>query len=334
MSDRWRRGDRPTRDPVVRHGRTPTPTTVVAPATGARPGRSRRGTKLPALRLPMPGEKLPLGEPLVPSADGETPRGHVVVRRKLGTGLVPGEKILIAQHRHPVVVVEPILTSLAALLGIAAVTESLGDLNLVRSALMLGWLVLVVRALWRYWEWTFDWFVVTDRRLLRLHGIFDSKRDMMPLSKVTDMAFERPFWGKLVGYGRFVLESAGRDQALREISFVQDPERAYEAICLQIFAKPLAPPSPRRSQWDGRDARSAGRDHDLGDRDTRDLSDRDPRDRDVRAGNPRDRDRHDRDIRTGDPHDRDVRTGSSSDRGPGGGDDDGRRPRRRPDPSR
>jgi len=193
---------------------------------------------LPDVEWPRPGEKLPLDEP-VASRRGKGPeRAQAIVRRKLGTGLVPGETVLVAQHRHPIVLLEPVLSSFAALAAISWVTDYLGDLNVVRGILLVGWLLLVARAFWRYWEWTYDWFVVTDRRLLRLHGILDSKRDMMPLTKVTDMAFERPFWGKLVGYGRFVLESAGRDQALREISYVREPERAYELICLQIFTRP------------------------------------------------------------------------------------------------
>lgn len=233
---RWRRrrGEPPSANPVVRRGSSP-PTPVVGP------GRPRTVPPLrdvlPTLEWPLPGEKLPLDEPVMPTAKG-TDRAQSIVRRKLGTGLVPGENVLVAQHRHPVVLLEPVLTSFAALSAISWVSGYLGDLNEARTVLMVGWLVLVGRAFLRYWAWTYDWFVVTDRRLLRLHGIFDSKRDMMPLSKVTDMAFERPFWGKLIGYGRFVLESAGRDQALREISFVREPERAYELICLQIFARP------------------------------------------------------------------------------------------------
>lgn len=232
-----RRGDdRPGASPLHRHGRSPAPA-VVGPGR-PRPPRPSIREALPTVEWPLPGEKLPLDEPVAPPTSKGTDRAQAIVRRKLGTGLVPGEKVLVAQHRHPVLLVEPVLTSIAALLLIGWVSDYLGDLNAARGALMVGWLVLVGRAFWRYWAWSYDWFVVTDRRLLRLHGIFDSKRDMMPLMKVTDMAFERPFWGKLFGYGRFVLESAGRDQALREISFVRDPERAYELICLQIFARP------------------------------------------------------------------------------------------------
>ena len=186
-----------------------------------------------------PGSAMPLR--------GPEPGPLSSVQRKLGRSLVPGERILVAQTRHPVVLAEPVLTSLLVLLGIAAVSPTLGAADLVRNALMVGWVVLAVRALWSWLQWSNDYFVVTDRRLIRLHGLLDVQRDMMPLTKVTDMAFERPFWGRPFNYGRFVLESAGKDQALREINFVQDPENVDAIIGRQVFAKaPYQPPGRGR----------------------------------------------------------------------------------------
>lgn len=177
---------------------------------------------------------------------GPEPSALQAVQRKLGKALVPGERVLVAQTRHPVVLAEPVLTSLLVLLGIAAVSPYLGAADIARNLLMTGWVVLALRALWAWLQWANDYFVVTDRRLIRLHGLFDVQRDMMPLTKVTDMAFERPFWGRPFGYGKFVLESAGQDQALRVISFVRDPDDVDAIISRQIFAKPPFQP-PRRS---------------------------------------------------------------------------------------
>jgi len=168
---------------------------------------------------------------------GPEPGPLSAVRRKLGKSLVPGEHILVAQTRHPVVLAEPVLSSLLVLLGIAGVSPYLGSLDLVRSALMVVWVALAVRALWVWVQWSNDYFVVTDRRLIRLHGLVDVQRDMMPLTKVTDMKFQRPFWGRPFNYGRFVLESAGAEQALREIDYVRDPEDVDAIIGRQVFAK-------------------------------------------------------------------------------------------------
>ena len=64
-------------------------------------------------------------------------------------------------------------------------------------------------------DWRHDWFVATDKRLLLFYGFITQKVAMMPLIKVTDMSYDRSMLGRILGYGNFVLESAGQDQALR-----------------------------------------------------------------------------------------------------------------------
>ena len=58
---------------------------------------------------------------------------------------------------------------------------------------------------------------------------------MMPLTKVTDMSFRRSFAGRLLGYGEFIVESAGQDQALRNVEFIPYPEQLYLLICGMLF---------------------------------------------------------------------------------------------------
>ena len=58
---------------------------------------------------------------------------------------------------------------------------------------------------------------------------------MMPLLKVTDMTYDRSLLGRVVGYGKFMLESAGQDQALSTIDHVPDADTHYRAICTQLF---------------------------------------------------------------------------------------------------
>jgi len=58
---------------------------------------------------------------------------------------------------------------------------------------------------------------------------------MMPLTKVTDMSFNRPPMGRLLGYGTFIVESAGQDQALRTINHLPYPEQLYLEVCGLLF---------------------------------------------------------------------------------------------------
>ncbi len=58
---------------------------------------------------------------------------------------------------------------------------------------------------------------------------------MMPLTKVTDMSFQRTFAGRILGYGEFIVESAGQDQALRNIDHIPYPEQLYLEVCGMLF---------------------------------------------------------------------------------------------------
>jgi Bacterial PH domain len=61
---------------------------------------------------------------------------------------------------------------------------------------------------------------------------------MMPLARVTDMRYQRSPLGRILGYGTFVLESAGQDQALSSINFLPDPDELYREVCELLFNRP------------------------------------------------------------------------------------------------
>ena len=150
--------------------------------------------------------------------------------------LLPHEHQVITVRKHPAVLIGPISIALAGVL-IALV---LGTTVLHHSHDGILILVLIVVALLLYlafkaWEWSEDYFVVTSDRMLQASGVFTRKIAMMPLVKVTDMSFQRSSFGRLLGFGEFILESAGQDQALRTIDHVPYPEQLYLEICALIF---------------------------------------------------------------------------------------------------
>ena len=64
----------------------------------------------------------------------------------------------------------------------------------------------------------------------------------MPLAKVTDMSFQRFTMGRILGYGEFILESAGQGQALNRVDRLSYG-RARLSICA-IAARRLAAVRP------------------------------------------------------------------------------------------
>ena len=70
-----------------------------------------------------------------------------------------------------------------------------------------------------------DRFVITNMRVFRVHGVFNTHLATMPMSRILDISMTQPLDGQLLGYGHFVFESAAQDQGLRDIRFVGDPKR-------------------------------------------------------------------------------------------------------------
>lgn len=160
--------------------------------------------------------------------------------------LLPYETVVAAERRHWARLIEP---SLSVVVGLVVAvwldTHLPQNVPKVHDVIWLAWLALVGRLGYRIVEWYTDWFVATNKRVLLSYGVLTRKVAMMPLLKVTDMSYNRSVLGRLIGYGEFVLESAGQDQALRTVSYLPRPDELYEEICLEIFgANPPPPPPP------------------------------------------------------------------------------------------
>ena len=147
--------------------------------------------------------------------------------------LLDGERVVVATRRHWVRILEPALT-VAAGLALALWVEASAPPGTSRMAWWL-WFALVARLIWLTVEWRRNWFVATDKRLVLTYGMITRKIAMMPMAKVTDMSFVRTIPGRIFGYGKFVLESAGQEQALHKVNWIPDATRTYRAICAEIF---------------------------------------------------------------------------------------------------
>ncbi len=150
--------------------------------------------------------------------------------------LLPNEHQVITVRRHPAVLIGPSVLTLGGLLVAAVLSATVlhGNDTLI-AVVWLAWLVLFVRLIWKAINWAVDFFVVTSHRILLTSGVVTRKVNMMPLTKVTDMSFQRTLAGKVFGYGEFIVESAGQDQALRNIDHLPYPEQLYLEVCGMLF---------------------------------------------------------------------------------------------------
>jgi uncharacterized membrane protein YdbT with pleckstrin-like domain len=150
--------------------------------------------------------------------------------------LLPHERQVITVRFHPAVLLRPVaevLGGLALAMVLTLVVFSHNGIALL--VIWLLWLILVSRLLYKIYCWLEDYFVVTSQRLLLTTGLWTRTVNMMPLSKVTDMSFQRSMLGRILGYGEFIVESAGQDQALRQVGHLPYPEQLYLEVCGLIF---------------------------------------------------------------------------------------------------
>jgi len=167
--------------------------------------------------------------------------------------LLPREVRVATVRRHPAVLLAPSALAVGGLLAAAVLSVTILRGHVILTGIVwAGWAVLMLQLIWKAVNWAVDYFVITSERILLTSGIFTRSVAMMPLAKVTDMSFHRSFAGRMLGFGEFVVESAGQDQALRRIDHIPYPEQLYLVVCGRIFKDSAGP------QDDGTGSMSSG----------------------------------------------------------------------------
>jgi uncharacterized membrane protein YdbT with pleckstrin-like domain len=150
--------------------------------------------------------------------------------------LLPHERQVITVHQHPAILIRPIFEVLIglAIAGWLSSVVAHGNTTVI-LVIWIVWGLVLLRLVVKVFEWGETYFVVTSQRFLLATGIVTRKVNMMPLAKVTDMTFQRSPMGRILGYGEFILESAGQDQALTNVDYLPYPEQLYLEVCGLIF---------------------------------------------------------------------------------------------------
>jgi len=150
--------------------------------------------------------------------------------------LLGSERRVIRVRRHWSCLLWDILEAAALLAGAMMISSLLPEsLGLVQNVLWYAALFVLLRLAYFVMEWWVERIVVTDKRFMISSGVFETKVAMMPISKVTDLTYERTVLGRMFGFGTLVVESAGQIQALNKIEYLPQPEVVYDAISELTF---------------------------------------------------------------------------------------------------
>ncbi|NUT46081.1 MAG: PH domain-containing protein [Saccharothrix sp.] len=150
--------------------------------------------------------------------------------------LLPTERRVIRVRRHWTYLLWDLLEAAALLAGCMMISSLLPEkMGVIQNILWYASLFVLLRLAYFVMEWWVERVVVTDKRFMISSGVFETKVAMMPISKVTDLTYERTVVGRMFGFGTLVVESAGQIQALNRIEYLPNPEEVYDAISELTF---------------------------------------------------------------------------------------------------
>ncbi|WP_106849547.1 PH domain-containing protein [Blastococcus sp. Marseille-P5729] len=165
-------------------------------------------------------------------------RSQQVIARGLGDPapyLLPEETVVVGVRRHIMVMAAAFLETLGFIAGAFMIQLLVPYVPTVEAITLLIVLGALVRLAYLVLEWRMERFVITTQRALLVHGVITRHVAAMPLRKVTDLTFEKPLIGQIFGYGTFVVESAGQDQAMSRIEFLPHANRLYLKVSDLLF---------------------------------------------------------------------------------------------------
>jgi len=151
--------------------------------------------------------------------------------------LFPTERYRGEWKRHWVHLTTPLLVGIAATFVLGYLSGFLAgqDVGALTSVAVILWFGVMGWVAWRVADWYYDRFILTNKRVMVVNGIITRRVAMMPLARVTDMKYEQSPLGRTLNYGTFVLESAGQEQALREIKHLPNPNELYLRVVEEMY---------------------------------------------------------------------------------------------------
>jgi membrane protein YdbS with pleckstrin-like domain len=151
--------------------------------------------------------------------------------------LFPTERYRGEWKRHWIHLTVPLLVGIGTTFVLGYLSGFLAQQDVAEMAVVsiALWVAVMGWVAWKIGDWFFDRFILTNKRVMVVNGIITRRVAMMPLLRVTDMKYEQSPLGRILNYGTFVLESAGQEQALREVKHLPNPNELYLRVVEEMY---------------------------------------------------------------------------------------------------
>ncbi|RRR75436.1 MAG: hypothetical protein EI684_04675 [Candidatus Viridilinea halotolerans] len=158
--------------------------------------------------------------------------------------LSAGEQILYVARQHIFVLITNILAelSLISLLVAAGVashmafdTKSLviGQMTASNLILLICFgisTIVLISGFVDYLRWSSDQYIVTDRRVIQLHGVINKRAVASSLEKINDVELRQSLLGRMLNFGTIAILTASGEESNNVMDRIADPVQFKRAM--------------------------------------------------------------------------------------------------------
>jgi membrane protein YdbS with pleckstrin-like domain len=143
-----------------------------------------------------------------------------------------GEQIVFDTRTHPKALILPFFALVVAL-AVAVFLDKAIDNSTVSLIIWLLALALILwLSVWPFLNWLVAGYAVTNRRLITRSGVITRRGHDIPLTRVSDVAYEKDLIDRLLGCGTLVISDASThgQVPLHDIPRVEERQRVLNDL--------------------------------------------------------------------------------------------------------
>lgn len=150
-----------------------------------------------------------------------------------------GESIVISTRTHPKALLVPFF-ALLVFLAIGVVVQRALDDNKYDIVTLVVWIVVAVAIFWYTVRPALIWmtasYTITNRRLITRSGVLARRGHDIPLSRISDVAYELGIIDRMLGCGTLIISDASTNGtvALHDIPRVEETQRRLNQLLHEI----------------------------------------------------------------------------------------------------
>lgn len=175
--------------------------------------------------------------------------------RYADTLLVQGEEVALRTRQHWLAfvinarfgfilwIVAVLLLAAGSMFGLTGVAA-----QIIGVAVLVMFVVGLAIVAARIWQWWAQDYMITNRRLMKVWGVFNKRSVDSSLEHINDARLDQSFFGRLLNYGHLEILTAAEESALDDYDMIRDP-KGFKKIMLgqkhaldqRVFQTPTPP---------------------------------------------------------------------------------------------